>query len=101
MAISLQNSENTVYTKPGLSNKISQVNCWYCVFFLLRIHLLLLLMVYDASFAIELVIQKSRRKNIRAKHDGERTQILLMFNHLDRIWRFKIKVHYITQEEIT
>ena len=42
--------------------------------FLLRIHLLLLLIVYDASFAIKLVIQKSRRKNIRAKHDGERTK---------------------------
>ena len=53
--------ENTVL--PGLSHKISQVNCWYCAFFLLRIHLLLLLIVYDASFAIKLVIQKSRRKN--------------------------------------
>ena len=52
--------ENTVL--PGLSHKISQVNCWYCAFFLLRIHLLLLLIVYDASFAIKLVIQKSRRK---------------------------------------
>ena len=71
-----------------LSHKISQVNCWYYPVFPPNSFTANSLRCFFRN-------KISYSKKLKKKPLKDRQKILLMFNHLDKIQRFEIKVHYI------